>query len=192
MAWPRFRNPIQKLIVPTADLGLQELDFSALEFPGDVPLVLAVQVVQTPAGARVVQADASGGTGRPQVMPWAKIRDATEGAGNTGIRPTGGYQGIVWAIEVVALTGAPTNVMYKFACSFDGGTTWYEGVSGTATTTGLVVVAGGQGQNNPSTGNDFKGSVAVSMPLPPLVRLDWSFTAGAAPTVQHRIWENLL
>lgn len=187
-----LRWPLGKKIVPVADLGLPDgVDFG-LNWPDDLKAVLAVQVVQTPTGAKIVQATNSGFIGRSATLPYSKIREATEGAGNTGVRNTNGYAAIAWGIEVLALTGAPTNVQYRPAFSFDGGTTWYEGASATLTAAGFGFTGIGAVINNPGTGNGILGSSFAAMPLPPLVRLDWLFSAGTAPTVQHRIWESLL
>lgn len=189
MPWPRARNPIQKLIVPTNDLGLGELDFSGLQFPEDVPLVIAIQAVQTPSGPRVVQGNRLGNQNflSPTL---AVLQDtATLAAGSSPtFDPSNWATGENW-IEVKALGGAPTNIIYTLDQSLDGGATWYKVITMTAITAAGLAYLGIAGGGAPAVAGDVKAAASFLAVPTTLHRISWTFTGGAGPTVTHKIWQ---
>lgn len=151
-------------------------------------MVLALQVIQTPAGPRIVQGDEAGRQAPSLWTPFTNVYEATEGAGNALQDALYGHYSVFYLVEVLALTGSPTNIMYSLGVSLDGGTTWYNAPSATATATGLVAVAGGPNAGAIATGNDVKASISWGLALPGLTRLNYAFTGGTNPTVHHRVW----
>lgn len=177
-------------LFPTGDLGLPEHAAPDLAIGDELPLVLALQVIQTPVGPRIVQGDETGRQAPSLWTPYVLVYDSTDAAGNALQQAPPAGSSVSWIIEIKALTGSPTNIMYTPSISLDNGTTWYNALSATATAAGLVQVALGPNAGSIAAGNDVKANAAWGIGLPSLVRLAWTFTAGTSPTVHHRIWQS--
>lgn len=184
----RAARLVRVRLFPTRDLGLPDNVAPDLAIGDELPEVLALHVLQANGQPRIEQTDASGVSTLFPNPSWNLDHSATEGAGSYVPTNMQGYNRMWLLIEVIALTGSPTNIKYHTLSSFDG-QTYYAGPDATVTAGGsLVVTGGGTGSAGPTAGNNVFIAPAFTLPPPPFFAIAWTFVGGTAPTVQHKIW----
>lgn len=179
----RLRRQVQRLIVPTSDLGMSQSDVGPLSLMDDVPVVLAVNALMTPTGPRLMQAPSSGYVGLPSRSYSIQHPSAAEVATWVGPSFDASQVNALLALMVVtAISGTAPTARLVLQGSWDNGTTW-NSLAGPASinANGSTILVAGVGTSSaaPNIITNFAG---INGPLPPLCRIEVVIT-GTGPSV---------